>query len=244
MEGFGPESFGRLNAAEYDALHDPGTTEASVDLLDVLFAGGREVLELAIGTGRVALPLTERGYRVSGIDASPEMLALLRAKPGADAIETSCADMADFDLGRCFDHALLVFNTLFNLTSQEAQIGCFAAVARHLKPGGRFVVEAFVPDLSGFADHQRVKVNRLDRTQVWIEAAVHDPVAQRLDMQRIRFDGDGARLVPLPMRYAWPAEIDLMARLAGMRLVDRWGGWDRAPFTGDARMHVSVYETR
>ena len=170
------------------------------------------------------------------------MLEKLRAKPGGTAIETSVADMADFDLGRSFDHAFLVFNTLFNLPAQEAQIGCFAAVARHLRPGGRFVVEAFVPDLSGFTDHQRVRVNRLDIERVWIEAATHDPVAQRIEMQRLRFDGGGMRLVPLPMRYAWPAEIDLMARLAGFRRIARWGGWGREAFDADARMHVTVYE--
>ena len=241
MQGFDAASFGALNADEYDTLHDPGTTEASVALLAELFDGGREVLELAIGTGRIALPLAARGFALTGFDGSPEMLDLLRAKPGGAEIETSVADMADFDLGRRFDHAFLVFNTLFNLPTQEAQIGCFAAVARHLRPGGRFVVETFVPDLSGFSGHQRIKVNRLDMDRVWIEAATHDPVAQRIDMQRVRIEAGGLRLVPLPMRYAWPAEIDLMARLAGLRRIERWGGWAREPFDADAGMHVSVY---
>lgn len=244
MEGYDATSFGALNADDYDALHDPGTTEAAVALLADLFAGGRALLELAIGTGRVALPLAARGFSLTGFDASPEMLEKLRAKPGGAEIEASVADMADFDLGKRFDHAFLVFNTLFNLPTQEAQIGCFAAVARHLRPGGLFVVEAFVPDLSGFTAHQRVKVNRLDMERVWIEAATHDPVAQRIEMQRVRIEAGGLRLVPLPMRYAWPAEIDLMARLAGFTRVQRWGGWGREPFDAQARMHVTVYEKR
>ncbi|SMY06502.1 class I SAM-dependent DNA methyltransferase [Flavimaricola marinus] len=245
MDNYGPESFGALNAEEYDDLHDPGTTDQAVDLLFGLF-GASDVLELAIGTGRIALPLARRGVRISGIEGSPLMVDGLRAKPGGTDIPVVIGDMAD---GRSFepfeapfDHAFLVFNTLFNLTSQEAQVRCFGHTAARLRPGGLFVIETFVPDHARLAETQRVETKRLDIEQVWLEAAVHDPIAQTLDMQRIRITKDGTRLVPLPMRYAFPAEIDLMAQLAGLRLRDRWGGWDKQALTATSGMHISVYE--
>lgn len=239
---FRPETFGELNAADYDDLHNPETTPDTATLLADLFAGGRNILELAIGSGRIALPLAEKGFALSGIEASPDMVALVRAKPGGADIPVEIADMANFDLGRRFDHAFLVFNTLFNLTTQAAQISCFQSVANHLNPGGLFVIEAFVPDHSHYSDHQRVRMLRLDMEKVWLDAVEHDPVPQTLNMQRIRITYDGMKLVPLVMRYAYPPEIDLMARLAGMTLKHRWGGWDKAPFTRDSRFHISVYE--
>ena len=240
MEGFGPTTFGELNAADYDALHDPGTTDEAVALIAEL-AGGGSILELAIGTGRVALPLATAGHTVSGIEASPEMVAKLREKPGAELIDVVMGDFADVDIDGTFDHVFLVYNTLFNLQSQDDQIRCFENVARRLKDGGTFLVETFVPDLTGFAEGQRVQTRRLDMASVWIEAALHDPVRQRLEMQRIRITNEGMRLVPLPMRYAWPSEIDLMARLASLTRIHRWGGWGRRPFDASSTMHVSVY---
>ncbi len=237
---FDASTFGTLNADDYDTLHDPGTTEASVQLISRIAGQGR-ILELAIGTGRVALPLAALGHDVSGIEGSPEMVEKLRAKPGGADLDVRIGDMADVGIEGPFDHVFLVFNTLFNLTSQEAQVRLFANVANRLAPGGSFLVETFVPDLSGFRDGQRVMTRRLDMTSVWLEAATHDPVAQRIEFQRIRITPEGTRLVPLPMRYAWPAEIDLMARLAGLVPEARWGGWAREPFTSQSRMHVSLY---
>ncbi len=241
MDGFGPATFGELNADDYDTLHDPGTTDATVKLISEL-AGDGVILELAIGTGRIALPLAQAGHTIAGVEASPDMVAELRAKPGGEAIPVTIGDMADFSVDGRFDHAFLVFNTLFNLPSQESQVRCFQCVADHLVDGGTFLVETFVPDLSDFTRHQRVGTKRVAMDSVWLEAIAHDPVHQVLDAQRIRITQQGVQLVPLPMRYAWPSEIDLMARLAGLSLRHRWGGWSREPFTADSKMHISVYQ--
>lgn len=240
MKGYGPARFGELNAEDYDALHDPGTTSDSVALLAELAAGGK-VLELAIGTGRVALPLARRGLSVHGIDASPEMIAKLREKPGGDAIPVTIGDIADVPADGEFDLIFLVFNTLFNLTTQAAQVRCFENAAKHLSANGLFAIEAFVPDVARFNDGQSLRLSDLSSGALTIEAARHDPVMQTIDYQYIRVTADGTRLTPLPMRYAWPAEIDLMARLAGLELRDRWGDWARSPFDAASRTHISVY---
>lgn len=242
MDAFTASTFGTLNAADYDILNDPGTTDLTVNLFTELFSGGKSVLELAIGSGRIALPLAQRGFEMTGVEGSQDMIDLLRAKDGGAEMPVTCTDMAEFDLGQTFDHAFLVFNTLFNLTSQAAQLSCFQTSARHLNAGGLFVVETFVPDLSGFTGNQRVMTKKLDMDQVWLEAATHDPVKQLIEMQRIRITSDGMKLVPLPMRYAYPAEIDLMAQLAGLTLKHRWGGWDKSPFTPQSTFHISVYQ--
>jgi SAM-dependent methyltransferase len=241
MENYGPATFGTLNADDYDAAHDPGTTDATVALIAEI-APGKRLLELAIGTGRIGLPLAAMGFKLSGIEASPDMVAKLRAKPGGDTIPVTIGDMADVDIEGTFDHAFLVFNTLFNLQSQEDQIRCFANTAKRLAPGGTFLVETFVPDLSGFENHQKVSTKKLDMASVWLEAVTHDPLTQRFDFQRIRVTDQGMKLVPFPMRYAYPPEMDLMARLAGLQLKHRWGGWDKSAFTADSPAHISVYE--
>ncbi|WP_341367529.1 class I SAM-dependent methyltransferase [Yoonia sp. BS5-3] len=241
MDEFGPATFGTLNADGYDAMHDPGTTDQTVALIAAL-APGKRLLELAIGTGRVALPLSRMGFDIHGIEASPDMIAKLREKPGGDAIPVTIGDMKDVAADGPFDHVFLVFNTLFNLPSQEDQITCFANVAKQLKPGGTFLIEAFVPDFADFVDHQMVKTRKLDMSRLWLEAVTHDPVAQRLAYQRVRITQDGMKLVPLPLRYAYPPEIDLMARLAGLQPKHRWGGWDKSDFTANSRVHISVYE--
>lgn len=238
---FGPQTFGQLNAADYDLHHDPGNTEAAVERIAALAAGGR-VLEFAIGTGRIALPLAARGIPVTGLEASPEMVEKLREKPGGEAIEVVMGDMAAVTVPGPFDVAILVFNTLFNVLTQDGQVRCFENAAASLAPGGLFVIEAFVPEITRFHDGQCVRVNRIGADTAWLEAITHDPVAQRLDMQRMRITAEGTRLVPLALRYAWPAEIDLMARVAGMRLAHRWADWQMAPFTPTSRSHVSVYE--
>ena len=190
MKEFGPSTFGDLNADEYDALHDPGTTDACVDLIADL-AGQGDILELAIGTGRVALPLAARGLNVSGFDASPQMLDILKAKPGGANLPTWVADMASFDLGQQFDFAFLVFNTLYNLTTQDDQVSCFKQAAAHLRPGGHFLVEAFMPNRETFENNQAVRTKHVDFDKVWLEAVQHDPVAQTLNYQRIRISSEG-----------------------------------------------------
>ncbi|KCZ87606.1 class I SAM-dependent methyltransferase [Hyphomonas johnsonii] len=238
---FGPETFGELNAEDYDALHDPGTTDESVELIAEI-AAGRRTLELAIGTGRLALPLAATGLEVHGIEGSPLMVAKLREKPGGDTVPVTIGDFADVDADGTFGHVFLAFNTLFNLTSQADQVRCFANVAKRLEPGGTFLVETFVPDAERTRSDQSLRAMKVGFKSVWLEAAIHDPVEQVIEFQRMRITEQGVRLVPLVMRYAWPAEIDLMANLAGLQLKHRWGGWRKEPFTADSRMHVSVYE--
>ncbi|MBY9065538.1 class I SAM-dependent methyltransferase [Hyphomonas sp. WL0036] len=240
MEGYGPETFGQLNAADYDRLHDPGTTENAVNLLAEIAANQR-TLELAIGTGRVALPLAKRGCQIEGIEASPGMIAKLREKLGGGEIPIKLGDMSTARAEGSFGFIFLIFNTLFNLTRQEDQIRCFQNAASMLAPGGAFLIEAFVPDLGQFRNHTNLRTRHLDFSTLTLEAAVHDPVTQRIEYQYLRFTPEGTRMTPLPMRYAWPQEIDLMARLAGLIPESRWGGWDRAAFTADSRMHISLY---
>ncbi len=246
MKPFDPETFGDLNAHDYDERNDPGTTEAAVRLLAGLYGTSR-VVELAIGTGRIALPLAAAGVDVAGIEGSPLMVEKLREKPGGSDIPVVTGDMASFTLAdfsdtRPLDHAFLVFNTLYNLQTQNAQLGCFQSVSNCLAIGGTFLVEAFVPDFAGYSNGQRVGIKQMEHNLLWLDAVQHDPVEQLLEYQRVRLAEDGLRFVPLRLRYVWPAELDLMARLSGMRLVERWGGWGKDPFDRNSRMHVSLYE--
>ncbi len=243
MKEYGTKTFGELNAERYDAMYEErmaAETRDSVETLAELAAGGK-VLELAIGTGRVALPLAARGLSVCGIEASVEMAAKLQKKPGGSAIPVAIGDMAEVRLNDTFDLIYLVFNTIFNLTTQEAQVRCFHNAARHLNPGGLFVVETVVPDLSGYVDGQRMKGSwaRIDSAR--FEIAVHDPVLQTVAFQRIVIGEEGTRMSPHFMRYAWPSELDLMAQLAGLERQERWAWWDRSPFTAGSKSHVTLY---
>jgi SAM-dependent methyltransferase len=244
MEEYGAETFGELFSDVYDTWYGTKlaeeTTQASVQVLADLAAGGT-VLELAIGTGRVALTLAAQGLSVHGIDASEAMVAKLREKPGGDRIPVVIGDFGEVSVDGAFDLIYVIFNTLFNLTSQDDQVRCFQNVAHHLTAGGLFVVEAFVPDISGFVDNQAVRTVHLTTDSAYLEASVHDPVRQTVQYQYIEITQEGARLYPVPMRYAWPSELDLMARLAGLELRERWGGWDCSPFTASSSGHVSVY---
>lgn len=241
MEGYSAETFGALNAEGYDQQHDPGTTDAAVTAIAQLAGSGR-VLEFAIGSGRIALPLSQMGIEIAGIEASAPMIDLLKAKPGGAAIEVVQGDMSEAQVAGGFDLVILVFNTLFNITTQTGQLACFANAARHLNPGGRFVVEAFVPDFEDFDGGQRTRTQTVDFGAVRLEAIRHDRAAQVLDMQRITITADGMRMVPLPMRYAYPPELDLMAQQHGFALAERWGSWDKSPYNASSDMHVSVYE--
>ena len=242
MKGYRPETFGERLADVYDTWHgNPSESklQATVEVLADLAAGG-PVLELAIGTGRVALPLARRGLSVQGVDASEAMVAKLRGKPGGDAIPVTIGDLADVAVEGAFDLIFLVFNTLFNLTSQDDQVRCFQNVASHLTETGVFVVEAFVPDVAGL-ERQNLRTEAVTIDSTVLEASVHDPVAQLVEYQYIVIDEKGVQLYPVPQRYAWPSELDLMARLAGLELRERWSAWDRSPFTASSREHVSVY---
>jgi hypothetical protein len=238
-EGF----FGERVAAVYDEraanMFDPAGVDPAVDMLAELAGDGR-ALEFAIGTGRIAVPLAGRGVRVAGIDNSEAMVARLRDKPGAEQIDVVVGDMAATRLDGEFSLVYLVFNTIFNLVTQDGQVACFANAAAHLRSGGRFVIEARVPELQRLPLGQTVLPWRAEPGG--ISAYVYDVVTQRLSGQHYHFIDGRVETSPTEMRYAWPSELDLMARLAGMRLEDRWAGWRREPFTAFSPSHVSVYE--
>ena len=233
--------YGDRIADVYDELYSalPGLTE-TVDLLTELADGG-PVLELGIGTGRVALPLAERGLAVHGIDASAAMIAKLRAKSGGDRIPVTLGDFADVNVADRYALVFVLANTFFALPTQERQVVCFANVAARLGIGGRFVIEAFVPDPGLYHRGQGWSVPRVEADWVSLGVHHHDPVSQRVRSQTVILREEGTRLYPVTIRYAWPAELDLMARLAGLSLEHRWGGWGREPFTADSRRHISVY---
>jgi SAM-dependent methyltransferase len=235
--------FGEDVAARYDDPDDEmsqaGAIAPVVEFIARL-AGDGAALELGIGTGRIALPLAERGVRVAGIDSSEAMVARLRAKPGGGDLEVAIGDFASTRVGGEFALVYLIFNTISNLVTQDAQVACFENASAHLQPGGRFVIETRVPELQKLPLGQTI-VNARSEPQR-ISNYVYDVVTQGLQAQHYYFRDDGTvDASPVPMRYAWPAELDLMARLAGMRLEHRWGGWLGEPFTARSSSHVSVY---
>lgn len=212
---------------------DPAAVAATVDFLAEL-AGDGAALELAIGTGRIALPLAARGVRVHGSDLSPDMVAQLRSKPGGDDIPVTIGDFATTRVGEGFSLAYVVFNTIGNLTTQDAQVACFENVAAQLRPGGCFVVEV------GVSVREPLHVFALTETHIGIDE--YDAATQRLVSHHFSLVDGRWELRSIPFRSVSPAELDLMARLAGMRLRERWSGWTREPFTPESRRHVSVWE--
>lgn len=243
MEGYDERTYGQRWGPVYDDIYGD-VEDAVVDLLARHAGEPPRALELAIGTGRIAIPLRERGVRVSGIDVSEEMVARLRAKPGGEAIPVSMGDFADVGVEETFPLIYLAFNTLFALLTQERQVECFRNVADHLEPGGRFIIDCFVPDVTRF-DHynSRLGVSRIDSVDEHMyEMTVYDPVKQRLSTHVVRRVADGDSVVlPVEVRFAWPSELDLMARLAGLLLEDRFGWYDLRPFTERSTSHMSIY---
>ena len=237
--------FGEGVAARYDDdaadMYDPAVLEPAVDFLAGLAGDGR-ALELGVGTGRIALPLAERGVDVHGIDLSSAMLARLRAKPGADRIGLTRGDFSTTSVEGAFRLVYLVFNTIGNLTTQDAQVACFRNAAAHLEPGGCFVIELLVPALRRLPPGETVRPFHVSETYWGFDE--YDVATQGLVSHHLSIADDGtAEHVSMPFRYVWPAELDLMAQLAGMRLRERWAGWNREPFTNDSDTHVSVWET-
>jgi SAM-dependent methyltransferase len=238
-----PENyFGEEVAASYDsdAEHDPMFSPAAIDpVVDFLagLAGDGHALELGVGTGRIALPLSERGVPVHGIDLSEEMVARLRAKPGADAIDVTIGDFATTKVDGSFRLAYLVYNTIQNLTTQDAQVACFENVAAHLDPGGCFVIEVGLPDLKG----EKLRIFDFGERHIGIDE--YDLPDQGLISHHYARTADGTfRYGSGPFRYVWPSELDLMARIAGMTPRERWSGWKREPFTSDSTKLVAVWE--
>ncbi|MFJ8688143.1 class I SAM-dependent methyltransferase [Micromonospora wenchangensis] len=234
-----PGHFGRMWADRYDSPGNPDPGPA-VDFLAERAGDGR-VLELAVGTGRVALPLAARGVPVDGVEASPEMVAKLRAKPGGDGVPVTIGDLADVPVTGPYRLVYLVFNTLFNLVRAERQQDCLRNVARVLAPGGEFVVEAFVPDPATFDRDEQVQMRSVTEDSATIRLHQYDRAAQTFVRQTITFDRDGVHLEPFAMRYCWPEQIDELAHRAGLRLVERYADWHRQPFDDTSTSHVSVY---
>lgn len=234
-------SFG-ADVAEDLRTYTRGDEAAAVAFLADLAAGG-PALELAIGTGRIALPLAATGVRVDGIELSPHMIAVLRERPGGPDLAITQGNYRDVDVPGAYRLIYVVWNTFFNLLTQEDQVRCFENVAAHLAPGGVFVIEAGSPDwLYGLRQHQYVDAEAIGTEYVRLDVARHDPVKQILEESHVTLSAAGIRLNPIVTRYAWPSELDLMARIAGLRLRARWGGWSGEPYAAGCRTVVSVFE--
>ena len=237
------DHFGEDVAARYDEatgdMFVPAVVEPAVDLLAGL-AGDGAALELGIGTGRIALPLARRGVPVHGIDLSGAMVARLRAKPGGAEIPVAIGDFATTRVEGSFRLAYLVFNTINNLTTQDEQVACFRNVAAHLEPGGCFVIEVGVPQLQRLPPGETFHAFDVSPAHVGFDE--YDVATQGLVSHHYSIVDGRLDVVSMPFRYVWPAELDLMARLAGMRLRDRFADWDRVPFTSESRKHVSVWQ--
>jgi len=239
-----PENhFGEAVAARYDELaagmFDAAVVEPAVDFLEQLAGDGR-ALELGIGTGRIAVPLAERGVAVHGIDLSEAMVARLHAKPGGERIPVAIGDFATTTVDGEFTVAYLVFNTIMNLTTQDEQVACFQNVADHLAPGGCFVIEVGVPDLQRLPPGETVRAFTVTDSRLGFDE--YDIAGQGLVSHHYWIADGKLEVFSPPFRYVWPAELDLMARLAGMSLRERWSGWNREPFTSDSTQHVSVWQ--
>ncbi len=238
MDDYGPDTYGEKIADHYDERY-PEVHSSLIDRL-VEIGGAGPALELGIGTGRVALLLATRGVEVHGLDASPSMVERMRVKPGGGDIPVTIRNMEDLSGLGPFRMVYVVFNTFFSLLDQESQVRCFKSVASVLEPGGLFVMEAFVPDVARFDRNQRVSVVGIDTHEVAVDVAVYHPRDQTVVASNMVFGPTGRRQFPVKLRFAYPSELDLMARLAGLSLVERWGGWEKEPYTGEG-IHVSTW---
>jgi SAM-dependent methyltransferase len=242
MEGFDPKtSFGSETSKRYDVLETRGDEEETVAFLAEL-AGQRNALEFAIGTGRIALPLMRAGVRVDGLEQSQHMVDRMREKPDGEDVHAVIGDMSRASMGRKYGLVYLVYNTIGNLLSQDDQVRCFENAARHLTDDGAFVLECRVPTAPARPRHQFVNAERVAADQVTLDVGRYDPVTQLLDENHVRISADGISFGAISLRLASPAEFDLMARISGLRLRDRTGGWHGESFTASSWRHISIYE--
>ncbi len=239
MEEYTEKTYGERIAEVYDEWY-AGFDPAAIQTLAELAQGGK-ALELGIGTGRVAIPLHERGVSVEGIDASEAMVAKLHAKPGGAKIQVRKGNFADVNVEGQFSLIYSVFNTFFSLLTQQEQILCFENVARHLSPQGVFAIEAFVPDMTRFTGSQAMRVVRIGDHAVLMDVSQHEQDKQLITSQHVWLTEAGTKFFPVRIRYIWPSEMDLMARLAGLQLKQRWSDWTKAEFTASSGKHISVY---
>ncbi len=242
MKGFDPAtSFGDEASKRYDATDTRGDENQTVEFLARL-AAGRHALEFAVGTGRIALPLVAAGVRVDGIELSPHMVDRMREKPGGADIQVTHGDMSRVSTGRTYGLVYLVYNTIGNLLTQDDQVRCFENAARHLTDDGVFVLECRVPTAPTRPDREFVDAEVVEVDHVVLGVRRYDPITQILDTNHVHISADGVIMSPIRLRLAQPAEFDLMARVAGLRLRDRWGGWNGEAFNASSWRHVSVYE--
>jgi len=243
MRGYDEMTYGARWAPYYDDIYS-SADDSMIELLARHAGDPPRALELAIGSGRIAVPLREAGVSVTGIDASEEMVAKLRSKSGGEDIQVSIGDFAEVDVEDTFPLIYLTFNTIFGLLTQERQVECFQNVADHLEPGGRFVIDCFVPDVRRFDEYNtRMGVSTIGSVdEHMFEMSVYDPVNQIVNSHVVRRVEDGTSVVlPVRIRFAWPSELDLMARLAGLELEDRFGWYDLRPFNERSTSHMSIY---
>ena len=240
MNFYSDETYGEHVAGFYDEWYSDYDSHA-IDALAELAHGGR-ALELGIGTGRIALPLSARGVEVHGVDAAASMISRLRAKPGGERIPVTQGSFAEIPVEGEFALVYIVFNTFFALSSQEEQVRCFRNVAAHLSRDGCFAIEAFVPDLNRFTGGQVNWATKVTTDEVQLDVGLHDAAAQRVISQKVVITEGNVRLYPVQIRYAWPSELDLMAQLAGLRLRERWSNWQRKPFSSESMHHISIYQ--
>jgi len=240
MKSYSDETYGERVAGVYDDWYthvDPHAIDRLAEL-----AGTGRVLELGIGTGRIALPLATRNIDVSGIDVAQSMIDRLKEKAGSEPIDVHLGNFGDFRLAEKFQLIYVVFNTIFLLTKQEAQVDCFRNVAAHLSDDGCFLIEAFVPNLNRFQGGQVNWASKVTDDVVELDVGQHNAATQIVTAQKVVLTEGNVRLYPIQIRYAWPSELDLMAQLAGLRLRERWSSWQRTPFEADSEKHISVYE--
>jgi SAM-dependent methyltransferase len=242
MKNHSDETYDKPMAAIYDAWYSD-LDDDMPKVLENLAKGGR-ALELGIGTGRVALPLQQRGVEIHGIDASEAMIAQLHAKPGGEKIPVTLGNFADVAVDGQFSLIYVVFSTFFVLLTQEEQVRCFENVAHHIDPQGFFVIEAYVPDLRRFEQGQTVRTIHVGMDEVRLEAALLDPINQQITAQKVVLTEQGVQLYPHKVRFAWPSELDLMASMAGLQLFQRWENWKQSPFSGRGIGHISVYRPK
>lgn len=240
MNFYSDKTYGERVAGVYDewyAEYNP----LAIDALAELAQGGR-ALELGIGTGRIALPLSGKNVEVHGIDAAASMISRLREKEGADRLTVTAGNFADVSVEGEFALIYIVFNTFFALSSQAEQVRCFRNVAAHLASNGCFVIEAFVPNLARFTGGQVNWATKVTIDEVQLDVGQHEAATQQVVSQKVVITDGSVRLYPVQIRYAWPSELDLMAQLAGLRLRERWSNWKRDPFTSESKHHISLYQ--
>ena len=240
MENYSQETYGEHIASVYDQWYSTFDPEAIQKLSEL--AHGGSALELGIGTGRIALPLSQAGVTVHGLDASESMVALLKTKPGGDRIPVTMGNFADVAVEGQFALVYVVFNTLYSLLTQEEQVRCFRNVASHLTADGVFVLEAFVPDLTRFTAGQAMRVGQIRDNAVQMDVSEIEFDKQVITSQHVLLTDQGTRFYPVKLRYIWPSEMDLMARMAQLSLRERWSDWKKSPFSSDSGKHISIYE--